>query len=228
MDAAGAVDPDRDGVGAGVAERDGPGRRVCLLELLGAPSHNPPLVGVARYHRAARNARRIRCIGREEFETVQHTRAVIGAFHRHLPRPPPLKAQRTAREAAATWQRSQPPPRGPRLLPRSQNAIAGRNKSCGPRDAPGTISGSNASHNNSCESSNSYYCDRHGDTPILRRASGIEAWWRTGYFDLRHYAYRSLGEQPPAVSFPEPCTGCRLMRGEDVLARGAAGRWVGS
>lgn len=47
-------------------------------------------------------------------------------------------------------------------------------------------------YNNSCGGSNSYYFDRHGDTPILRPSSGIEAWWREGHFDLDDYAYRAL------------------------------------
>ncbi len=60
--------------------------------------------------------------------------------------------------------------------------------------------GSQVFYNNSCGGSNSYYFDRHGDTPILRPSSGIEAWWRAGHFDLDDYAYGALGERAPQVA----------------------------
>ena len=44
-------------------------------------------------------------------------------------------------------------------------------------------------YNNHCGSSNSYYFDRHGDTPILRPGSGLEAWWRASHFSLDNYAF---------------------------------------
>jgi cation diffusion facilitator CzcD-associated flavoprotein CzcO len=60
--------------------------------------------------------------------------------------------------------------------------------------------GSQVFYNNSCGGSNSYYFDRHGDTPILRPSSGIEAWWRAGHFDLDDYAYEARRELAPHAS----------------------------
>ncbi|MGI5163662.1 flavin-containing monooxygenase [Spirillospora sp. CA-253888] len=41
----------------------------------------------------------------------------------------------------------------------------------------------------SCASSNSYYFDRHGDSPYVRPQSGLYVWRRARTFDLDDYAY---------------------------------------
>lgn len=43
-----------------------------------------------------------------------------------------------------------------------------------------------------CAGSNSYYFDRHGDAPLLRPSTMLEAWWRARHFDLDHYLYRTV------------------------------------
>jgi cation diffusion facilitator CzcD-associated flavoprotein CzcO len=40
-----------------------------------------------------------------------------------------------------------------------------------------------------CTKANSYYYDRHGDSPLIRPAPGIEQWWRSRFYDLNDYAY---------------------------------------
>jgi cation diffusion facilitator CzcD-associated flavoprotein CzcO len=57
--------------------------------------------------------------------------------------------------------------------------------------------------NNSCESSNSYYFDAHGDAPFLRPTLAVEAWWRARHFNLEDYRFESVDrsagfEHPPA------------------------------
>ncbi|WP_051107821.1 flavin-containing monooxygenase [Actinomadura atramentaria] len=42
----------------------------------------------------------------------------------------------------------------------------------------------------SCARSNSYYFDRHGDSPYVRPQSGLHVWRRARTFDLDDYAYR--------------------------------------
>ncbi|MEV0247565.1 NAD(P)/FAD-dependent oxidoreductase [Nocardia sp. NPDC050712] len=44
---------------------------------------------------------------------------------------------------------------------------------------------------NDCAGSHSYYFDRHGDAPLLRPSTMLEAWWRARHFDLDHYRYRT-------------------------------------
>ena len=39
-----------------------------------------------------------------------------------------------------------------------------------------------------CATANSYYFDAHGDVPF-RASTTIEAWWRSGRFDLADYAF---------------------------------------
>ncbi|WP_153539279.1 flavin-containing monooxygenase [Actinomadura macrotermitis] len=43
----------------------------------------------------------------------------------------------------------------------------------------------------SCASANSYYFDRHGDSPYVRPQSGLYVWRRSRTFDLDDYAYTS-------------------------------------
>ena len=40
-----------------------------------------------------------------------------------------------------------------------------------------------------CDSSNSYYFDRHGDTPGLRPVTGGQHWLRSRTFPLRDYRF---------------------------------------
>ncbi len=40
-----------------------------------------------------------------------------------------------------------------------------------------------------CANSNSYYFDKHGDSPFVRPHTGLRLWWQSGHFDLEHYAY---------------------------------------
>jgi cyclohexanone monooxygenase len=42
----------------------------------------------------------------------------------------------------------------------------------------------------SCQLANSYYFDRNGDVP-LRRASTVEAYWRSRRFPLDDYVFSS-------------------------------------
>ncbi|WP_051180043.1 flavin-containing monooxygenase [Nocardia concava] len=51
-------------------------------------------------------------------------------------------------------------------------------------------------YSNICAASNSYYFDKHGDSPILRPSSAVEAWWDSRFFDLRDYEFRSPTAQP--------------------------------
>ncbi|WP_067537706.1 flavin-containing monooxygenase [Nocardia crassostreae] len=44
-----------------------------------------------------------------------------------------------------------------------------------------------------CTGSNSYYSDHHGDTPMMRPATGPEMFWRARHFPLDHYRFDSLG-----------------------------------
>lgn len=57
---------------------------------------------------------------------------------------------------------------------------------------------------NNCASSNSYYFDKHGDSPILRPSSAVEAWWDSRTFSLNDYEFRQAGARahtaPPAAS----------------------------
>lgn len=46
-------------------------------------------------------------------------------------------------------------------------------------------------YNNGCAGSNSYYFDKHGDSPILRPSSAVEAWWDSRTFRLRDYTFRT-------------------------------------
>ncbi|MGH8693166.1 MAG: flavin-containing monooxygenase [Burkholderiales bacterium] len=83
--------------------------------------------------------------------------------------------------------------------------------------------------NNRCTLANSYYFDRHGDAPFLRPASGIEIWWRSRHFPLKHYRFERTpwpvprasvtpssslplpaapAARSPPVAFP-PCALCR-------------------
>ncbi|WP_194813526.1 NAD(P)/FAD-dependent oxidoreductase [Nocardia sp. XZ_19_385] len=45
---------------------------------------------------------------------------------------------------------------------------------------------------NSCAGSNSYYFDKHGDTPLLRPSSAVSAWWDSRNFSLKDYRFESL------------------------------------
>lgn len=56
----------------------------------------------------------------------------------------------------------------------------------------------------SCARSNSYYFDRHGDAPFVRPQSGARLWWRSGHFDLDHYAYSTASSTSRSAS---PATG---------------------
>lgn len=40
-----------------------------------------------------------------------------------------------------------------------------------------------------CAGSNSYYFDKHGDSPFVRPHTGLRLWWQSGHFDLEDYAY---------------------------------------
>ncbi|MBK6580688.1 MAG: NAD(P)/FAD-dependent oxidoreductase [Sandaracinaceae bacterium] len=40
-----------------------------------------------------------------------------------------------------------------------------------------------------CAGSNSYYFDKHGDSPFVRPQTGLRLWWQSGHFDLEDYAY---------------------------------------
>ncbi|MEV6773722.1 NAD(P)/FAD-dependent oxidoreductase [Nocardia sp. NPDC051030] len=53
-------------------------------------------------------------------------------------------------------------------------------------------------YSNNCASSNSYYFDKHGDSPILRPSSAIEAWWDSRTFSMHDYEFRHAGAQPNA------------------------------
>lgn len=46
--------------------------------------------------------------------------------------------------------------------------------------------------NNGCATANSYYFDAHGDAPFLRPSSGVELWWDSWRFPLRHYRFTAL------------------------------------
>lgn len=59
--------------------------------------------------------------------------------------------------------------------------------------------------NGDCTRSNSYYFDRHGDTPILRPSTGFGLWWRHRVFDLDDYEYRRA-EPVPAHAASDPRT----------------------
>lgn len=43
--------------------------------------------------------------------------------------------------------------------------------------------------NGKCGSSNSYYFDRHGDTPLIRPVTYIEMWWKSRTFPMEHYIF---------------------------------------
>ncbi|GAB0105458.1 NAD(P)/FAD-dependent oxidoreductase [Nocardia sp. JMUB6875] len=45
-------------------------------------------------------------------------------------------------------------------------------------------------YSNNCAASNSYYFDRHGDSPILRPSSAVEAWWDSRTFALSDYEFK--------------------------------------
>ncbi len=48
----------------------------------------------------------------------------------------------------------------------------------------------------SCALSNSYYFDRHGDTPFIRPVSGPQLWWASRTFNLDDYEYRRAEPAP--------------------------------
>ncbi|MGH7963512.1 MAG: flavin-containing monooxygenase [Candidatus Binatia bacterium] len=41
----------------------------------------------------------------------------------------------------------------------------------------------------SCALSNSYYFNRHGDSPFIRPSSGIATWWQSHFFSMNHYHF---------------------------------------
>lgn len=43
--------------------------------------------------------------------------------------------------------------------------------------------------NASCNGSNSYYFDRHGDAPMLRPSTSVEAMWRAKHSPMKHYRF---------------------------------------
>lgn len=43
--------------------------------------------------------------------------------------------------------------------------------------------------NHSCSGSNSYYFDRHGDAPMLRPSTSVEAQWRAKHSPMSHYQF---------------------------------------
>ncbi|MGH3723225.1 MAG: flavin-containing monooxygenase [Mycobacterium sp.] len=45
--------------------------------------------------------------------------------------------------------------------------------------------------NGTCGSSNSYYFDRHGDVPVLRPVTSVEARWRSTHFDMNDYRFEA-------------------------------------
>jgi cation diffusion facilitator CzcD-associated flavoprotein CzcO len=47
----------------------------------------------------------------------------------------------------------------------------------------------NVMHNNNCAGANSYYFDDNGDAAYLRPSSGLELWWHSRYFPLKHYQF---------------------------------------
>lgn len=47
----------------------------------------------------------------------------------------------------------------------------------------------NVMFNNNCAGANSYYFDKHGDTPYLRPSSGLSMWWQSRHFPLKHYHF---------------------------------------
>ncbi|MFI9503985.1 flavin-containing monooxygenase [Nocardia sp. NPDC052566] len=53
-------------------------------------------------------------------------------------------------------------------------------------------------YNNHCGAAHSYYFDKHGDTPILRPSSAVEAWWDSRTFSLRDYEFRGAGTKAAA------------------------------
>jgi hypothetical protein len=68
------------------------------------PSRRLPRPGLPSVHRELVLKLKQRCVWREEFETLDDARAVIGAYvERYHHRPHPRLAYRTPREVAATW-----------------------------------------------------------------------------------------------------------------------------
>ncbi|MGI8332155.1 flavin-containing monooxygenase [Actinomadura scrupuli] len=52
-----------------------------------------------------------------------------------------------------------------------------------------------------CAGSNSYYFDRHGDSPFVRPESGLRLWWASRHFDLDHYTFSpAAAEADPAIA----------------------------
>ncbi len=44
-------------------------------------------------------------------------------------------------------------------------------------------------YNSNCEAARSFYFDQHGDVPLFRPSTSIEAWWRMRRFPLADYAF---------------------------------------
>ncbi len=53
-----------------------------------------------------------------------------------------------------------------------------------------------------CTGSNSYYFDHHGDTPMMRPATGPEMLLRARYFPLDHYRFESVDR--PGLELERP------------------------
>jgi hypothetical protein len=52
----------------------------------------------------------------------------------------------------------------------------------------------------SCQTSNSYYFDHHGDTPFLRPTSARQAWHAAQSFPLDDYLYETLDREEAGVA----------------------------
>ncbi|WP_233213491.1 flavin-containing monooxygenase [Mycobacterium hubeiense] len=71
--------------------------------------------------------------------------------------------------------------------------------------------------NGDCTRSNSYYFDRHGDTPLLRPSTGWGLWWRHRRFDLDNYEYRTAEPVSASATGSAHAT-ARSPHGDDVHA----------
>ncbi|HWE14364.1 MAG TPA: NAD(P)/FAD-dependent oxidoreductase [Solirubrobacteraceae bacterium] len=60
----------------------------------------------------------------------------------------------------------------------------------------------------SCQTANSYYFDRHGDTPFLRPTSARQAWHAARSFPLDDYRFETIAPTP--VSSSDPATAATM------------------